>query len=103
MSTTTQSALSTTDQTPLSTTPQSLLPTSSHVIGLKVAIEVADRWLADSATLVFMDPYQPESLMRVNVTASHDDVHATADAIIDTTATLNFVNQHYLQLYGLTK
>ena len=41
--------------------------------------------------------------MRVNVTISHEDLNVTADAIIDTAATLNFVSLSYLQLYGLTK
>ena len=106
LSTTTQSSLSTTTQAPLSTTKQNSLPTSSIASNIvdPDAFQAADRWFTDSAAMVVMDPYKPKALMRVNVTVSHDnDMNATADAIIDTSATLNFVNLHYLQLYGLTK
>ncbi len=62
-----------------------------------------DESLSTTTTLVIMDPYQLEALMRFTATISYKELSSKADTLIDTAASLNFVNKEFVFANGFYK
>jgi hypothetical protein len=66
-------------------------------------IEAANKYLSTTATIVIMDPYKAEALMRFTADVSLNNLSAKADTLIDTAASLNFVSKEFLLTNGFYK
>ena len=58
--------------------------------------EVTSHWLPKAATLTITDPNQPEPRMKLPISIEHDSMQYHTSVLIDSTSTLNFVNQNFL-------
>ena len=57
------------------------------------AKEASNTYLLASPTMVIMDPYEAEALMRFNAIVSLNELWAKANTLIDTVTSLNFVSK----------
>ena len=64
------------------------------------AIKAANTYLSVATTMVVMDPYEAEALIRFNATVVLNGLLAKADTLIDTTASLNFVIKEFVMTNG---
>jgi len=67
------------------------------------AMEVADKYLSVAVALVIMDPYDPGALTRFTALISLNGLTTKADALIDTTTSLNFVSKEFVMANGFYK
>ncbi len=62
-----------------------------------------DESLSTTTALAFMDPYKDEELMRFTATLSYKGLSSKADTLIDTKASLHFVNKEIIMANGFYK
>ena len=86
---------------PLTTNVSNLKPNIVRIEPeLEAAIETADENLSTATTLIIMDPYEAEALMRFTASISYNGVSSEADTLIETTASLNFVSKDFVVTNG---
>ena len=56
----------------------------------------ASKWLPTAAAFTIMDPNHPEPLMKLPISIEQESSQFHTNALIDSTATLNFVSQEFL-------
>ncbi len=59
----------------------------------EATIEAANKYLSAATTMVIMDPYEAQALMRFTAFVSYNGLPSKSSTLIDTTASLNFVRK----------
>jgi hypothetical protein len=67
------------------------------------AIKAANAYFLVATTMVGMDPYEANALMRFNATVILNGLSAKANTLIDTSASLNFVSKEFVVANGFYK
>ncbi len=73
------------------------------IVEAELAIETANENLPTSPALVIMNPYEIEALIRFTPSVSYDGLSSKADALIDTTTSLNIVSKDFVVTNGFYK
>ena len=69
----------------------------------ETAAKIVDENLSTTTTLVIMNPYEAEALMRFSAVVSYNGLSLEVDALIDTTVSLNFVSKDFAVTNGFYK
>jgi hypothetical protein len=76
---------------------------ATNELKTEAVIKAEDEYLSTSASMVIMDPYKAEALLRFTARMSYNDVFSEANTLIDTAASLNFVSKEFVMAYGIYK